>query len=68
MPPTPRISGRPRRTPLRAALATGIALTAALAATAPAGTATAADPDAADRRTQRVEYFTGPGAHPRHAE
>ncbi|MET9544871.1 M64 family metallopeptidase [Streptomyces sp. NPDC006627] len=64
MPPTRRIPGRTRRTPLRAALATGIALTAAFAATAPAGTAAAAGPDPA----QRVEYFTGPGAHPRHAE
>lgn len=64
MPPTHRIPGRTRRTPLRAALATGAALTAAFAATAPAGTATAAGPDPA----QRVEYFTGPGAHPRYAE
>ncbi|MEU1017303.1 M64 family metallopeptidase [Streptomyces sp. NPDC005898] len=66
MPPTHRISGRARRATLRAALATGTALTAALAATAPAGPAAAADPDPQDRRAQRVEYFTGPGAHPRH--
>ncbi|MGA4845015.1 M64 family metallopeptidase [Streptomyces sp. G5(2025)] len=72
MPPTHRISGRPRRTPLRAALATAIVLTAAFAATAPAGTASAAGPDRDPgperRQTQRVEYFTGPGAHPRHTE
>ncbi|MFE0171138.1 M64 family metallopeptidase [Streptomyces sp. NPDC059002] len=71
MPPTHRIpartSGRVRRTPLRIALASGIALTAALAATGPAGTATAAGPDPADR-AQQVEYFTGPGGHPRHTE
>ncbi|WP_079143417.1 M64 family metallopeptidase [Streptomyces luteocolor] len=65
MPPTQHIPGRARRTPLRIALATGIALTAALAATAPAATADPA-PDA--ERTQRVEYFTGPGGHPRHTE
>ncbi|MFK4066714.1 M64 family metallopeptidase [Streptomyces sp. NPDC029674] len=72
MPPTHRIpgraSGRARRTPLRIALATGIALTAAVVATAPAGTATAADPEAEAARTERVEYFTGPGAHPRHTQ
>ncbi|WP_030775915.1 M64 family metallopeptidase [Streptomyces sp. NRRL S-920] len=68
MPPTHRIPGRARRTSLGAALATGVALTAGLAVTAPAGTATAAGPDPADRRTQSVEYFTGPGAHPRQAE
>ncbi|MGW0537367.1 M64 family metallopeptidase [Streptomyces sp. NPDC003032] len=69
MPPTHRIPGRVRRTPLRAALATGIALTAGLAATAPAGTATAAGPDPDRRtRTQSVEYFTGTGGHPRHTE
>ncbi|MEU7576544.1 M64 family metallopeptidase [Streptomyces sp. NPDC041068] len=69
MPPTHPIPGRARRTPLRIALASGIALTAALAVTAPAGTATAADePGPAAQRTERVEYFTGPGAHPRHTE
>ncbi|MGW2231875.1 M64 family metallopeptidase [Streptomyces formicae] len=72
MPPTGRIPartpGRARRTPLRIALATGIALAVGLAATGPAGTATAAGPDPAAGQTQRVEYFTGPGAHPRHTE
>ncbi|MEU6996103.1 M64 family metallopeptidase [Streptomyces sp. NPDC046465] len=71
MPPTHRISGTPgraRRTPLRIALSAGIALTAAAVATGPAGTATAADPEPAAAKAQHVEYFTGPGAHPRHTE
>ncbi|MEU1329771.1 M64 family metallopeptidase [Streptomyces sp. NPDC005865] len=82
MPPTHRIPGAPgavegpgtpgraRRTPLRIALATGIALTAAAVTMGPAGTATAADPDPQPTasQTQRVEYFTGPDAHPRHTQ
>ncbi|MEU5579022.1 M64 family metallopeptidase [Streptomyces huasconensis] len=81
MPPTHRIPGRSRRVPLRAALATGIALTAVCAATAPAATAPvgtaasvtgAAAPSEPEQRqspqAQRVEYFPGPGAHPRHTE
>ncbi|MFJ2770855.1 M64 family metallopeptidase [Streptomyces sp. NPDC087300] len=72
MPPTGRIPagtpGHARRAPLRIALATGIALAAGLAATGPAGTATAAGPDPAAQQAQRVEYFTSPGGHPRHAE
>ncbi|MFF1381868.1 M64 family metallopeptidase [Streptomyces sp. NPDC058308] len=71
MPPTHRISGTPgraRRTPLRIALSAGIAVTAVAVATGPAGTATAADPEPAARQAQHVEYFTGPGAHPRHTE
>ncbi|MFD4632449.1 M64 family metallopeptidase [Streptomyces sp. NPDC058284] len=71
MPPTDRIPGTPgrvRRSPLRLALATGIALTAAAVATGPAATATAADPETTAGQTQHVEYFTGPGAHPRHTE
>ncbi|MEU5777017.1 M64 family metallopeptidase [Streptomyces venezuelae] len=71
MPPTHRISIRTRRTPLRVALATGIALAAAAAATGPVGTAAAANPapePGAAAQSQRVEYFTGPDAHPRHTD
>ncbi|QES45597.1 hypothetical protein DEJ49_35550 [Streptomyces venezuelae] len=71
MPPTHRIFIRARRTPLRVALATGIALAAAVTATGPVGTAAAANPapePAAAAQPQRVEYFTGPGAHPRHTD
>ncbi|QQC93124.1 M64 family metallopeptidase [Streptomyces alfalfae] len=67
MPPTHRIPGRTRRAALWTA-ATGVALAAAVAATAPASTATAAGSGPADRGSERVEYFTGPGAHPRHTE
>ncbi|WP_079038142.1 M64 family metallopeptidase [Streptomyces sp. NBRC 110028] len=64
---------RRRHTPLRSAVvAGGAALTAALAATvsAPAAPSASAASAAAERvrRTHEVEYFTGPGAHPRHAE
>ncbi|WP_370420814.1 M64 family metallopeptidase [Streptomyces sp. QH1-20] len=64
----------------RISLAAGVALTAALAATATTVTATAttastktstkaskaAAPEPKGERTQHVEYFTGPGGHPRH--
>ncbi|MFC5145529.1 M64 family metallopeptidase [Streptomyces aureoversilis] len=43
----------------------GLALAAALAATAPAA-AVGPDKPAAPQRTQDVEYFTGPDGHPRH--
>ncbi|MEU5899663.1 M64 family metallopeptidase [Streptomyces venezuelae] len=62
---------RTRRAPLRMALATGIALAAVAAATGPVGTAAAADPapePTATAQPQRVEYFTGPDAHPRHTD
>ncbi|WAL99772.1 M64 family metallopeptidase [Streptomyces sp. Je 1-369] len=71
MPPTHRISIRTRRTPLRVALATGIALAAAATAAGPVGTAAAANPapePTAAAQSQRVEYFTGPDAHPRHTD
>lgn len=63
---------RGRHTPLRSAVvAGGLALTAAVAATV-SGAATAAPSAVAAaesaRRTHEVEYFTGPGAHPRHTE
>ncbi|WP_425329857.1 M64 family metallopeptidase [Streptomyces alfalfae] len=67
MPPTHRVPGRTRRAALWTA-ATGVALAVAVAATAPASTATAAGSGPADRGSERVEYFTGPGAHPRHTE
>lgn len=65
---------RGRHTPLRSAVvAGGLALTAAVAATvsaavtgAPSASAAAAAESA--RRMHEVEYFTGPGAHPRHTE
>ncbi|MBL1114547.1 hypothetical protein JK364_19420 [Streptomyces sp. 110] len=57
-----------------AAVAGGIALAAAAAMSAPAtaspgasGSAAAADA-ASSRRALDVEYFTGPGGHPRHTE
>ncbi|MFI0818796.1 M64 family metallopeptidase [Streptomyces sp. NPDC021098] len=62
--------GRRRHTPLRSAVgAVGVALTAALAVTVN-GTATAAQAGGAQRAREvhEVEYFTGPGAHPRHTE
>ncbi|MGW7657666.1 M64 family metallopeptidase, partial [Streptomyces tendae] len=71
-----RIRSRIRsRIPLRtAAVAGGIALAAAAAMTAPAtaspgasGSSAAADA-ASSRRALDVEYFTGPGGHPRHTE
>ncbi|GAA2296779.1 M64 family metallopeptidase [Streptomyces violaceusniger] len=71
-----RIRSRIRsRIPLRtAAVAGGIALAAAAAMTAPAtaspgasGSSAAADA-ASSQRTLDVEYFTGPGGHPRHTE
>ncbi|MFI1680837.1 M64 family metallopeptidase [Streptomyces sp. NPDC020607] len=71
MPPTHRISVRTRRTPLRLALATGIALAAAATAAGPVGTAAAANPapePTAAAQSQRVEYFTGPDTHPRHTD
>lgn len=63
---TRRISGAAGRRPLRAAAAAAVALAAALTATATA-TAPGADARTAEP-THRVEYFTGPGAHPRHTE
>ncbi|GAA1272684.1 M64 family metallopeptidase [Streptomyces javensis] len=71
-----RIRSRIRsRIPLRtAAVAGGIALAAAAAMTAPAtaspgasGSSAAADA-ASSQRALDVEYFTGPGGHPRHTE
>ncbi|MEI5103496.1 M64 family metallopeptidase [Streptomyces sp. PmtG] len=49
---------------LQTALAVGVTLAATLSAT---GGAAAADPDATERPTQRVEYFTADG-HPRHTD
>ncbi|MFD7501760.1 M64 family metallopeptidase [Streptomyces sp. NPDC059850] len=59
---------RGRHTPLRSAVvAGGLALTAAVAATlSPAAPSATAAGSAG--RTHEVEYFTGPGAHPRHTE
>ncbi|MEU4893598.1 M64 family metallopeptidase [Streptomyces sp. NPDC044780] len=57
-----------------AAVAGGIALAAAVAMTAPAaaspGSSHPGGPagPSADQRTLDVEYFTGPGGHPRHTE
>ncbi|MFI0779783.1 M64 family metallopeptidase [Streptomyces sp. NPDC021212] len=78
-----RGTGRGRHTPLRSAVvAGGVALTAVFAATLSAAAADApsasaspsaerAEGAARSERSQEVhevEYFTGPGAHPRHTE
>ncbi|MEU6120615.1 M64 family metallopeptidase [Streptomyces sp. NPDC047123] len=60
------MNARSRRTSLRIALAAGLALTAAVAATGPAGATRATGPEPAAGPSQRVEYFNGPGSHPRH--
>lgn len=66
-----RISGIPRMSRKRLAVATGVALAATLAVTAPAAVGQGQDGSApAARNTDRVEveYFTGPDSHPRHTQ
>lgn len=68
-----RISGIPRMSRKRLAVATGVALAATLAVTAPAAVGQGSGQDggaAAAQGTDRVEveYFTGPDSHPRHTE
>ncbi|WP_399085847.1 M64 family metallopeptidase [Streptomyces sp. BBFR2] len=60
--------GRRRTAPLRAVAAAGAAFAAALALTAaaPAGAAPAPAGTPTARPAQPVEFFTGPGGHPRH--
>ncbi|ARF58490.1 M64 family metallopeptidase [Streptomyces gilvosporeus] len=56
-----------RRISLRTAVTAGLAVAALAGATAAATTASGApEPSPQPQHTQQVEYFTGPGGHPRH--
>ncbi|MFD7101304.1 hypothetical protein EYS09_21480 [Streptomyces kasugaensis] len=60
---TPRIS---LRTSLRTAAAVGLAAVALTAAATSTAQGATPPPDPQGQPTQQVEYFTGPGGHPRH--